>query len=300
MVVLKSILKKKNNNDDNNVNLNLDKKSIRIDDSSIVLFGEDLPSSGKKMNLQEFEHVKKTEFFGSHARRRSLHQNFSYEEEDIDELEDSVTINEYFYRTDRPDNDRIERNDTIVIYTLSPNVDIINMEENDISVTKGGVIPLSTYDMNYINHREIIHDPRSITEDSRQLYTAKKTKSRNQRSVKIDEIVQESSIKDPSNIDFKFANLSNYPMPYVENFDDDDDDDNEDDYEEGGKRKVSFQEHAQNKKQKLNDSSAKPSKTNINKAPLVVKPKGKLNVKLLHPNRGGLESVKIPSISIDY
>lgn len=298
MVVLKSILKKKSNNN-NNVNLNLDKKSIRIDDSSIVLFGEDLPSSGKRMNLQEFESVKKTEFFGSHARKRTLHQNFSYEEEDIDELEDSIKLNEYYYRTDRHDNDAIERTENIVMYTLSPNADILNMEENDIAVTKGGVIPLKTYDINYINYREIIHDPRSITEDSRQIYTIKKTKSRNQRSVKIDEIVQESSIKDPSNVDFKFANLSNYPMPYVENFDDDDDDEDEDD-EDNGKRKVSFQEHTQNKKQKLNDSSAKQSKSNANQAPLVVKPRGKLNVKLLKPNRGGLESVKIPSISIDY
>lgn len=299
MVVLKSILKKKSNNNNSNVNLNLDKKSIRIDDSSIILFGEDLPSSGKKMNLQEFENVKKAEYFGSHARKRTLHQNFSYEEEDIDELEDTVKINEYYYRTDRKDSQNIERNEEVVIYTLSPNMDILNMEENDIALTKGGVVPLSTYDMNYVNYREIIHDPRSITEDSRHIYTIKKTKSRNQRSVKIDEIVQESSIKDPSNVDFKFANLSNYPMPYVENFDDDEDDEEEED-EESGKRKVSFQEHAQNKKQKLNDSSAKPSKSNASTAPIVVKPRGKLNVKLLQPNRGGLESVKIPSISIDY
>ncbi len=41
-------------------------------------------------------------------RERSI-KTFLYEEEDIDELEDSIKLNEYYYRTDRHDNDAIER-----------------------------------------------------------------------------------------------------------------------------------------------------------------------------------------------
>lgn len=298
MVVLKSILKKPSKNT-SNVHLNLDKKSIKFEEATVHVFGENLPSNGKIMSTSEFEKLKEIEGFGKSARKSQV-QSFNYEDE---EVEDEVSIKEFYYQTDSKSKN--SNNRKIEIFTLTVNPDILNMETNDISVTKGGVIPLSNYDMNYINYREILHDPKTLTEDTNNSTNIIK-KPRQQRSVKIDEMAKEESIKDPSNIDFKFAKLSNYPMPYVENEDDDENEEEEEDYEndeenEKGKKIISIKEHNKNKRAKLNDSSPQ-KKLNANKtnSTLIVKPSGKLNNKLLKPNRGGLDPVKVPRVIIDY
>lgn len=293
MVVLKSILKKPTNHSAN-VQLNLDKKSIRFEEATVHVFGENLPTRGRRMSTVEFEKLKEVEGFGKSARKFQP-QSSTFEDE---EVEDEVSIKEFYYQTDaKSKNSNSKR---VEVFTLSINPDILNMETNDISVTKGGVIPLSKYDMNYINYREILHDPKTLTEEANSFSNFVK-KPRQQRSVKIDEMAREESIKDPSNIDFKFAKLSNYPMPYMENEEDDDEEDDDDEYNEKGKKILSIKEHNQNKKAKLNDSLPQ-KKANSSRAntPLIVKPSGKWNSKLLQPNRGGLDPVKVPRVVIEY
>ncbi|XBW36377.1 hypothetical protein QEN19_001956 [Hanseniaspora menglaensis] len=298
MVELKSILKKSSKSA-SNVNLNLDKKSIRFEDATVHVFGENLPLKGKIMSTTDFEKLKETEGFGKSARRPQV-QSYNYEDE---EFEDEVSVKEFYYQTDSKSKNNNSKK--IEIFTLSINSEIINMEVNDISVSKGGVIPLSRYDMNYINYREIIHDPKTLTEDTNASLNVIK-KHRQQRSVKIDEMAKEESIEDKSNIDFKIAKLSNYAMPYVEIEEEEEDDEEEDEEEEGfefekGKKVVSIKEHNKNKRAKLNDSTSQKKTVNLKEnTPLIVKPSGKFNEKLLKPNRGGLEAVKIPRVIIDY
>lgn len=293
MAVLKSILKRPSKSS-SNVHLNLDRKSIKFEDATVHVFGENLPSKGKIMTTREFEKLKEEEGFGKLARKTQL-QSFSYEDE---EAEDELTVHELYYQTDGKSKHTNGR--TVEIFTLSINPDIINMEVNDISVTKGGVIPLSTYDINYINYREIVHDPKTLTADSRGAGTMVK-KPRQQRSVNIDEMAKEESIKDPSNIDFKIAKVSNYPIPYMENEDEEEEEEEDEEETEKGKKVLSIQEHNKNKRAKLSDSSPQKGLGNSrDNTPLIVKPSGKLNNKLLKPNRGGLDPVKVPRIMIDY